>query len=306
MEVEGLEYTEHVAGQRVELVTRGRAVGAAVAPLIDGDDLQPRIEQRGQLGIPHVAVQPPGVNENYTGAPLPTRRRRGGGVGRLDEHEMVVRQRSRPVDSLRGNGDSGRRTQCVGISRFEKYGVPKGRTSASHCTRAAWNSVVVARLERVGRDPPAHVDVVDRAGPPSTRCADPSGRGSSSRLPVVKITDDVPRTVPLPELQLMPDQVDVVDLLGHRLGRPPATTSALNELDARVDPRDVIGKIGGDSGSPRSQAFVRHVVGNHQAGGHLEALDEALQVDHGTELTARQLAGVDRAAAPPLRWRHRG
>jgi hypothetical protein len=75
----------------------------------------------------------------------------------------------------------------------------------------------------------------------------------------------------LAELTLVPDEVDVVEVLGYRLGRPAPAARSTDQLEAGVDASDVVAQV-----VPGERAGADVVVGEFRGrcppGGQVEAL----------------------------------
>jgi hypothetical protein len=95
----------------------------------------------------------------------------------------------------------------------------------------------------VGGHPPAHVDVVAEQLL-GERCA-PAQRVQVAAAEVLTlgVIRGVGERVALAELAFVPDEVDVVEVLGDRLGRPGPTARSTDQLETGVDASDVVMQV---------------------------------------------------------------
>src|SRR5215217_1742127 len=141
---------------------------------------------------------------------------------------MKSRIRSRPSDVLMivsSGGDLG-----VGvIRRLER------ELLAEPVAKPAMQLLVVAALVGDGSHPPADVHVVAEEILGQLSAPPHRIEVATAEVTAVAVADGVGEGVSLAELELMPHEVDVVPLLGDRLGRPAAAARSLNQLETRVD-----------------------------------------------------------------------
>jgi hypothetical protein len=78
----------------------------------------------------------------------------------------------------------------------------------------------------------------------------------------------------VPELALVPDQVDVVVVLGHRSGGPATAAGLPDELEAGVDPGDVVAYVVA-ADRVRADVPVGELARCGVAVGKVDALDQA-------------------------------
>jgi hypothetical protein len=121
---------------------------------------------------------------------------------------------------------------------------PEGELTAEPGAQRVVHLRVVTSVVGSGRDPPADVDVVveellGELGAPAERV-----EIAATEIPAVPAAEAIPQGRALPELELVPDEVDVVEILGDGLGRPAPAASAVDQLDADVDATDVVGQVG--------------------------------------------------------------
>jgi hypothetical protein len=105
------------------------------------------------------------------------------------------------------------------------------------------------------------------------------------------VTDGVGERVALAELTLVPDEVDVVEVPGYRLGRPGPAARPADQLEAGVDALDVVAQaVSGERAG--ADVVVGEFRGRCPPAGQVEAFDEPLIVHD--LLRCVSLPGFDR------------
>ena len=95
----------------------------------------------------------------------------------------------------------------------------------------------------------------------------------------VRVVHGVGERVPVAELGLVPDEVDVVVLLADGPGRPGAPAGPPDEVQAGVDAVHVVVQVGA-ADRPGADVLVGELGGRAVARGEHEPLDQAGVVGH--------------------------
>src|SRR6266571_5735953 len=122
-------------------------------------------------------------------------------------------------------------------------GGPEGEGAADPLLQRVVELLVVALLIGGGGDPPADVDVVAQDVGGEWGASSQRGQIGASQVSPAGVVDRVGERTAVAEFTLVPDQVYVVVAGCHRPGGPRAAAGASDDLDAGIDPADVLVEI---------------------------------------------------------------